>query len=169
MRGGWVLPLAMAAALTLSACGGDEEPEAESSSGTFADDIGTLWGDESSKQRAERLARLEQAKIKVPISSVKSVELGRTRDGFLVTAFGTAPGLGYSLPLLRPRRNGEPGLDGYIEFDFVASEPAPGFQRPPGTTQTRAMRADLAIRLDELRGASGLRVLALSGGVQMDF
>ncbi|MEM9061564.1 MAG: hypothetical protein AAGD13_13975 [Pseudomonadota bacterium] len=170
MRGGLLLPVLVAAALSLSACGGDdEEPQASTGGGTFIGDIGTLWGEESSKERAERLARLERASIKVPISSVKSVELGRTRDGFLVTAFGTAPSLGYSLPVLRPRRNGEPGIDGYIEYDFVATEPAPGFQRPPGTTQTRALRADLAVRLAELRGANGLRVLALNGGVQMDF
>ena len=169
MRSRTVLGAMMAATLAISACGSsDDEPEAESGGGLFSD-VGTLWGEESSREKAVREARLQQTQIKVPITAVKSVELGRTRDGFLVTAFGTAPGLGYSLPALRARRSGEPGVDGYIEFDFVATEPVPGFQLPPGTSQTRALRADLAVPIRELRGASGIRVLALSGGVQMDF
>ena len=158
------------AALALSACsGGEEEAPATESQGSVIGDIGTLWGEESSKVKAERAARLRQAAIKVPVTAVRSVELGRTRDGFLITAFGTAPGLGFSLPALRVRRSGEPGVDGYIEYDFVASEPAQGFSLPQGTTQTRALRADLAVSIRQLRGASGIRVLALNGGVQMDF
>lgn len=169
MRSRTVLGALMGAVLAVSACGSsDEEPEAESGS-TVLSDIGTLWGEESSRERAVREERERRAAIKVPITAVRSVELGRTRDGFLVTAFGTAPGLGYALPALRARRSGEPGADGYIEFDFVASEPAPGFQLPPGTSQTRALRADLAVPIRGLRGASGIRVLALAGGVQMDF
>ena len=170
MRRNYLIWAALSAVLALSACsGGDEEAPASESSGTLFGDIGTLWGEESSKTKAERAARLQQAQIKVPITAVRSVELGRTRDGFLITAFGTAPGLGYALPALRVRRSGEPGNDGYIEFDFVASEPAAGFVLPQGTTQTRALRADLAVNLRNLRGAAGIRVLALNGGVQMDF
>ncbi|MEM7211674.1 MAG: hypothetical protein AAF479_07225 [Pseudomonadota bacterium] len=170
MRSRTVLGATIAATLTVSACGSsDDEPEARSGDGTVLSDIGTLWGEESSREKALREARLQQAQIKVPVTAVRSVELGRTRDGFLITAFGTAPGLGFSLPVLRARRSGEPGADGYIEFDFVATEPAPGFELPPGTSQTRALRADLAVPIRDLRGASGIRVLALSGGVQMDF
>lgn len=161
-----VLPLSLA----LSACGGGEEKAPEPrSNGNFLSDIGTLWGEESSKQKAERKERLRRAQIKVPVTAVRSVELGRTRDGFLITAFGTAPALGYALPALVVRRSGEPAADGYIEYDFVASEPAPGFSLPQGTTQTRALRADLAVTIRDLRGASGIRILALAGGVQMDF
>ena len=105
----------------------------------------------------------------VPILAVRSVEMGRTRDGFLITAVGTAPGLGYSLPRLRARRGGEAGADGFIEYDFVAVEPRPEFELPPGTIQTRTVRADLPVTLEDLRGAAGLRVVALNGGVQMDF
>lgn len=170
MRSKTLLLAILPAALMLSACsGGEEDAPAAESSGSVVGDIGTLWGEESSKTKAERAARLQQAAIKVPVTAVRSVELGRTRDGFLITAFGTAPGLGFALPALRVRRSGEPGNDGYIEFDFVASEPAPGFTLPTGTTQTRALRADLAVTIRELRGASGIRVLALNGGVQMDF
>lgn len=157
IKGIWVL--AVAGGLALGGC----------STGTFLDDVGTLWGEPSSAEAAAIEERNEALKATVPITSVRSVEMGRTRDGFLITAFGTAPGLGYGLPALRPRRGGAPGTDGYIEFDFVAVEPAPGLDLPPGNTQSRAVRADLPVLLDALQGARGLRVLALRGGVQMEF
>ena len=142
--------LLVTSVLTLGGCGfslfGDDEPAAQETQQTIA-----------------------PRQVKVPIQAVRSVEMGRTRDGFIITAYGTASGLGYSLPSLRPRRGGAPGNDGYIEYDFVAVEPAQGFQLPPGNTQTRAVRADLPVPLAALQGALGLRVLALSGGVQMDF
>ena len=171
MQGRFLIGAALASALALSGCSSSEDASqpTESSGGSLLGDIGTLWGEESQKTKAERAARLQAAQIKVPVTAVRSVELGRTRDGFLITAFGTAPGLGYALPALRVRRSGAPGVDGYIEYDFVASEPAPGFNLPQGTTQSRALRADLAVSLQQLRGAAGIRVLALNGGVQMDF
>ena len=168
MPGSKIFGILVPLTLVLSACGSsDDEPSA--SSGSVLGDVGTLWGEESARDKALREERLRQAEIKVPVTAVRSVELGRTRDGFLITAFGTAPGLGYSLPALRVRRSGAPGNDGYIEYDFVATEPAAGFRLPPGTSQTRAMRADLAVTIRELRGASGIRILAQAGGVQMDF
>jgi len=132
-------------------------------------DIGTLWGEDSRAEK-ERKADVQQAILnKVPIHSVRAVEMGRTRDGFLLTAFGTAPGLGYALPALQARRDGAPGVDGFLEFDFVATEPAPEFQMPQGTARTRALRADLALSERELRGARGIRVLTLTGGVELVF
>ncbi len=83
--------------------------------------------------------------VQVPVQSVRSIEIGRTRDGFLITAYGVAQGLGYAQPELRPRRDGAPGIDGYIEYDFVASEPPAGFGLPEGTAQARALRADLPV------------------------
>lgn len=150
-------------ALTGCSSGSDE------SAGSAVDDIGTLWGEDSSAEKARKaeLARLRE--IKVPIQAVREIEIGRTRDGFIITAFGTAPGLGFSLPQLRPRRSGAPGADGFVEFDFVASEPAPGLDLPPGTLTARALRADRPVTLDELRGAAGIRVLAINGGVQLTF
>ena len=157
MRAAHVHSLLIAGALGLGGC----------STGTFLDDVGTIWGDESTAETEERQAALNQ--VQVPIQAVRSVEMGRTRDGFLITAYGTAAGLGFSKPALRARRAGAPGADGYIEFDFVAFEPAPGFNLPPGNTQTRSVRADLPVPLGALQGALGLRVLSLTGGVQMDF
>ena len=142
--------LLVASVLTLGGCGFS----------LFGDD------DETDQQDPQAVA-LQQ--VKVPIQAVRSAEMGRTRDGFIITAYGTAAGLGYSLPTLRPRRGGAPGTDGYIELDFVAVEPAAGFNLPPGNTQTRSIRADLPVPLGALQGAVGLRVLALTGGVQMDF
>jgi hypothetical protein len=152
------LPLA----LTLLILGG-------CSTGTFLDDVPTLWGGES-RAEAERREVVEEVRTTpVPVEAVRNIEIGRTRNGFLVTAYGTAPGLGYSLPRLRPRRNGAPGPDGYLEYDFVASEPPPGFDLPPGTSRTRTLRADLPVAAGDLLGAAGIRVLALRGGAQLDF
>ncbi len=147
------------AILTLGGC----------STGTALDDISTLWGGESRADEARRGAVQEARTTPVPVESVRNVEIGQTRDGFLITAYGTAPGLGYSLPRLRPRRDGAPCIDGYVEYDFVASEPPPGFDLPAGTARTLAIRADLPVRAAELRGAAGIRVLALRGGTQIDF
>lgn len=129
----------------------------------------SLAGNETSAERAARLAAAEARRVEVPIQAVRAVEIGRTRDGFLVTAHGMAPGLGYSLPTLRPRRGGAPGVDGYIEYDFIATEPPAGFDLPPGTAQTRALRADLPVSANALRGAAGIRVMGLQGGAQLDF
>jgi hypothetical protein len=139
------------------------------STGTFLDDMPTLWGGESRAEADRREAVEEVRTTPVPVETVRSIEIGRTRNGFLITAYGTAPGLGYSLPRLRPRRDGAPGADGYVEYDFVASEPLPGFDLPPGTARTRTLRADLPVAAGDLLGAAGIRVLALRGGAQLDF
>lgn len=139
------------------------------STGTVLDDVDTLWGEPSSAEIEEAQTRAAAREAKVPVQLVRSVELGRTRDGFLITAYGTAPGLGYALPGLRPRRDGAPAADGYIEYDFVAVAPAEGLNLPGGTTQSRAIRADLPVKLAEFQGARGLRILAQSGGVEMTF
>jgi hypothetical protein len=139
------------------------------STGTFLDDAPTIWGGESRADEERREAVQEARTMPVPVEAVRGIEVGRTRDGFLITAYGTAPGLGYALPRLRPRRGGAPGPDGYVEYDFVASEPPAGFDLPPGTARTRTIRADLPVRAIELRGAAGIRVMALRGGAQLDF
>ncbi len=151
--------LLLVAALLLGGC----------STGTILDDVPTLWGGESRADEVRREAVEEARTVQVPVEAVRSIEIGRTRNGFLITAYGTAPGLGYSLPRLRPRRGGVPGTDGYVEYDFIASEPPVGFDLPSGTTRTRTLRADLPVEATELRGAAGIRVLALRGGAQLDF
>lgn len=151
--------LVLTATLALGACGGV---------GSIGD-VGTLWGEESSADRAEREALEARKANKVPMQAVRAVEVGRTSNGILLTAFGTAPGLGYSLPTLRVRRGGQPSNDGYLEFDLVATEPAPGLNLPLGDVRSRAIRADLPIDIRALQGVRGLRVLALQGQMQVNF
>ena len=160
MARAWGCVLAAPLVLMLTACG---------ETGTIADDIGTIWGEESTADRERRAALRARRENKVPVQAVRSVEIGRTSNGILITAFGTAPGLGYSLPVLRVRRGGQPASDGYIEFDFVATEPVAGAALPPGTTRTRALRADLPVEMRVLRGVRGFRVMALQGAIQIDF
>lgn len=105
----------------------------------------------------------------VPVQAVREIEIGRTRDGFVVTAYGTAPALGYAVPQLRARRDGKPGADGFLDFDFVALPPKPGLERPQGSIAARSVRADILLTQREMRGATGIRVHALSGGVQVAF
>src|SRR5699024_2866798 len=84
--------------------------------------IDNPWG--RSKREAEEAERLEEARaVNVPIQNVQRAEIGRTRNGFLITAYGAAPGFGYTFPVLQPRRDGAPGIDGYVDYDFMATEP----------------------------------------------
>ncbi|MEM9100296.1 MAG: hypothetical protein AAGC79_17425 [Pseudomonadota bacterium] len=105
----------------------------------------------------------------VPIQAVREIEIGRTRDGFVVTAFGTAPALGFANPELRIRRQGQPGVDGFLDFDFIASPPRPGLERGQGTIAARELRADAILKTEALSGVAGIRIHALSGGVQLVF
>ncbi|MEM7507493.1 MAG: hypothetical protein AAF415_12185 [Pseudomonadota bacterium] len=105
----------------------------------------------------------------VPVQAVREIEIGRTRDGFVITAFGTAEALGYSLPRLRARRDGRRGPDGYLDYDFVATPPAPGLERPRGSIEARDLRADILLTQKDLRGVLGIRVHSLAGGLQLDF
>jgi len=147
-----------AAALLLGACSTD----------TALDDVGTLWGEPSSAElEAEQLQ--EAIEARVPVQTVRAVEIGRTADGFLITAFGTAPGLGHALPSLRARHDGAPGTDGYIEYDLVALPPDPASDLPSGTARIRQVRADLPIGLEQTLGTRGVRVFALEDRVQADF
>jgi len=104
-----------------------------------------------------------------PVESVRDIEIGRTRDGFVITAFGVAPGLGYSQPQLRPRRQGGVGPDGYLDYDLIARAPDPGFNLGTGSATARTVRADLQVTLGELQGARGIRVHAVEGGLLVNF
>ena len=103
------------------------------------------------------------------MSSITGIEIGRTRDGVLITALGEAPGPGYSLALLRPRRDTLVAPDGFIEFDFVASPPDPELDLGIGTPRTRAVRADLPLLQGQVRNARGLRIIARSGAASVAF
>ena len=100
---------------------------------------------------------------------MRDIEIGRTRNGYVITARGDAPGLGYGAPELRTRREGKPGPDGFIDFDFVAQAPDPSFNLGKGTLAARSVRADLHVTLDQLKGSVGIRVHGVGGGLQMRF
>jgi len=107
--------------------------------------------------------------VYAPVEAVRDIEIGRTRNGYVVTAIGIAPGLGYGAPELRARREGAVGPDGYLDYDFVAKAPDPRFRLGEGTAQARTVRADLQLLSRDLKGARGIRVHGVSGGLQIDF
>ncbi len=143
--------VAVAAIVTLGGCsflglGGDEEDEAEVAA-------------------AERVVEASYE----PVLEVTNIEVGRTRNGIVITALGVAPGLGYAAPELRPRRDGQPGPEGYLDFDFVARAPATPVNAAQASPRARLVRADHLIALAELRGARGIRIHAAEGGMLMNF
>jgi hypothetical protein len=105
----------------------------------------------------------------VPVEAVRHIEIGRTRNGYVITAFGEAPGLGHSAPELRVRRQGKVGPDGFIDYDFVAQAADPNLNLGEGTLQARMVRADLHVTARDLQGAAGIRIHGVSGGVKMLF
>jgi len=107
--------------------------------------------------------------VREPVVSVERIEIGRTASGLALSAFGVAPGIGYARPVLVPRRDGAPGRDGVLDFDFLATPPDPGRELGQGSLDARRLRADILLDANRLRGARGLRVHALSGGVEMRF
>lgn len=127
----------------------------------------SVFGSDEEEAAPQAAATVEQ--IVQPVESVRGIEIGRARDGVVITAYGIAPGLGYSAPRLRERRNGRLGTDGYLDFDFVADAPDRGFALPKGEPQARILRADRLISIEVLRGAAGIRVHGASGGQQIAF
>ena len=123
-------------------------------------------GDDEEAAAAEQAAA---AALFVPIETVRHIEIGRTRNGYVITARGVAPGLGYGAPELRVRRQGKAGPDGFIDYDFVAQAPDPNFNLGEGAVEARAVRADLHVTARDLRGAVGIRIHGVSGGLQLQF
>lgn len=127
-------------------------------------------GDDEAEAEAEAEAAAEAAEAAYEsVVEVREIEIGRTRNGLVITAIGTAPGIGYAQPELRPRREGGAGPDGYLDYDFVARAPL----QPPAATEAperaRSVRADHHIGLNDLRGVRGIRVHAAEGGMMMNF
>lgn len=125
----------------------------------------------SSKQK-EQAAKAEQAKVEAsyePVVAVTQVEMGRTRNGLVITAYGLAPGVGYSMPELRPRRDGKPAPDGYIDYDFVARAPLKPLAVQDASKSARTVRADRPVDFKDLRGTKGIRIHAAKGGMILKF
>lgn len=98
-----------------------------------------------------------------PVDEIRGIEIGRTRDGIVVTAFGLAPTLGYADPRLEARRGGRVAEDGFLDFDFVGTIPDPA-AAVPGNPEARLLRADRLITIEAARQAKGLRIHGVRGG-----
>jgi len=129
--------------------------------------LGGCSGSKSDKK--EEAAAAVPADPYVPVEAVRNIEIGRTRDGIAVTAYGVAPGLGFGSPALRPRRGGKPGPDGHLDFDFVARAPDARFGLGTGEPAARGVRGDVFLTPRDLVGVIGIRIHGASGGLQMQF
>ncbi|MEM6440282.1 MAG: hypothetical protein AAF763_11400 [Pseudomonadota bacterium] len=109
-------------------------------------------------------ARLVDAQLAL-IDSIESLEVGTTRNGVLLSAFGSAPRQGWFQPALRPLNDGLPGPDGFLDFEFVAAPPElnGGAALPVGAPAQRRVKAVRPIPRRTLSGAAGLRVFAAQG------
>ena len=99
----------------------------------------SLFGSDDGEEAAAA-EQAEAASLYVPVEAVRHIEIGRTRNGYVITARGEAPGLGHGAPELRARREGKVGPDGFIDYDFVAQAPDPGLNPVPPTGPGRAGR-----------------------------
>lgn len=149
MRRNAALATAIAMALTLGGC--------------------SLFSSDDDEQAAAAEQATLEAATYAPIETVRNIEIGRTRNGYVISAHGIAPGLGFGAPELRARREGKAGPDGFIDYDFVAKAPDANFNLGEGAMEARAIRADLHVTPRDLQGAVGIRVHGVSGGLQMKF
>lgn len=104
--------------------------------------------------------------VQTPVERIQNLELGRLADGFMLTAFATAPGLGYYNPELRPRFGGRPGADGFLEYDFVVRPPEDPGRGTDAPIVARTVRADIPLSPGALRSALGVRVWSARDSVE---
>lgn len=105
-----------------------------------------------------------------PVVEVRQIEIGRTRNGLVITAYGVAPGAGYAAPELRPRREGRPGPDGFLDYDFVARAPlSPPVASTSASPRAHEVRGDALVEIRDMRGVRGIRIHAAEGGMMMPF
>lgn len=130
---------ALAAALTAAACADDPAPEAAAP------------------------PPADEAVTRVAVDQALTAEIGRTHDGFVLSATGLAQGVGWRAARLRPVTV-VAGPDGFIEFVLVAEPPA---ARDPGLQQR--IRADTVLAPEQLAFARGARVSARAGTAETLF
>ncbi|MEL6792185.1 MAG: hypothetical protein AAFP78_01940 [Pseudomonadota bacterium] len=106
---------------------------------------------------------------KIAVNRIENLELGRLFDGFMLTAFGVAPGTGYYQPELRPRYGGRPGPDGLFEYDFVVRPPSTANRGADAPITARLIRADIELTPEMLRGSRGVRVWSARDSVEGRF
>lgn len=110
-----------------------------------------------------------QAAPKVPVDTIENLELGRLYNGYMLTAFGYAPGGGYYEPELRIRYDGRPTVDGFYEFDFLIRAPDDPSLFANSPMQARRVRGDFGLPVDMLRGAVGVRIWSARDSVEGRF
>lgn len=110
-----------------------------------------------------------QAAPKVPVDMIENLELGRLHNGYMLTAFGFAPGGGYYEPELRIRYDGRPTVDGFYEFDFLIRAPDDLSLFANSPMPARRVRGDYALPVDMLRGAVGVRIWSARDSVEGRF
>ncbi len=106
---------------------------------------------------------------KVAVTRIETLELGRLAEGYVLTAFGDAPGGGYYQPELKLRYGGATAADGFYEFDFLVRPPEDPAKYAGAPESARRMRADTALTVQQLRGARGVRVWSASDSVEGRF
>lgn len=130
---------------------------------------GCSWFGGKDKEEAPAAAA-EAPEVRVePVEQVTDLEIGRTRYGYLLLATGLAPRAGYGKPELRPRRDGKPSPEGFLDFDFVARAPDPSLEAEKGSLAARTLRAAVELKARDLRGVRGVRVHGASGGLEILF
>jgi hypothetical protein len=119
----------------------------------------TFSGDLSPTDPVLQAAYVETLRTVVP--RVVGLELGRTRDGFALAAFGSTDERGWSSAQLRPR---DPLVapDGFMEFDLTGVPPQ-GAAPIAGPAPIRADRALAEALVGQTRGA---RVFAVEGSME---
>ena len=136
---------AFAAALSLSAC-----------------DMGPMFGDEPTNPESLLPPR-------VAVDRIETLELGRLYGGYVLTAFAVAPGAGYYQPELSIRYEGRPAADGFYEYDFLVRPPENAAALAGAPETARRVRADVAMPIDMLRGARGVRVWSARDSIEGRF
>lgn len=106
---------------------------------------------------------------KVAVQRIETLELGRLYDGYMLAAFGIAPGAGYYQPELAPRFGGRVGPDGFYEFDFVVRPPEDVSAGAAAPESARAVRADFELTTEMLRVSRGVRVWSARESVEGRF
>lgn len=107
---------------------------------------------------------------KRPVTGRVTLDLGRTFEGYMLTATAIADAAGWSAGELRPR--GIAG-DGFLEIDFLALPPsAEALIAEAAAPRAEAARRVIAFRpflLADLQQVGGLRVIGRDGAVAIAF
>jgi hypothetical protein len=107
---------------------------------------------------------------KRPITGPIALDLGRTFDGYMLTATAIADAVGWSSGELRARGV---AADGFLDIDFVALPPsAEALIAEAATPRSEAARRVIAFRplsLADLRPLAGIRVNGRDGPTTITF